>query len=106
MGAIVIDVARGAVKMAVTKAAGADYVMDASDDITELVRALGGADVVFDPVGGAPFNAALRATNREGRVIVIGIASGEIPQILTNYLLVKNITVIGFYWGGYLKFNP
>jgi NADPH2:quinone reductase len=106
MGATVIGVARGTAKMAVAKAAGADHVIDASEDITAAVRALGGADVVYDPVGGPSFKAALRATNREGRIVIIGFASGDIPQIPANHLLVKNITVIGFYWGGYLKFNP
>jgi NADPH2:quinone reductase len=106
MGATVIGVARGATKMAVAKAAGADHLIDASEDITAAVRALGGADVVYDPVGGSSFKAALRATNREGRIVIIGFASGDIPQIPANHLLVKNITVIGFYWGGYLKFNP
>jgi NADPH2:quinone reductase len=106
MGATVIGVARGAAKMAVAKAAGADHVIDANEDITAAVRALGGADVVYDPVGGSTFKAALRATNREGRIVIIGFASGDIPQIPANHLLVKNITVIGFYWGGYLKFNP
>jgi NADPH2:quinone reductase len=48
----------------------------------------------------------MRATNREGRMITIGFASGDVPQIPANHLLVKNITVIGFYWGGYLKFDP
>jgi len=106
MGARVIGVARGADKMAVAKAAGADHVFDASDDIRAQVRALGGADVVYDPVGGDAFTAALRATNREGRIISIGFASGEVPQVRANHLLVKNITLIGFYWGGYLTFNP
>lgn len=106
MGATVIGVARGAEKMAVALAAGADHVIDASDDITAKVKSLGGADVVYDPVGGDAFKAAMRATNREGRMVIIGFASGDVPQIPANHLLVKNITVIGFYWGGYLKFNP
>ena len=107
MGANVIAVARGADKLAVAKAAGADHLIDSeTQDITAQVKALGGADVVYDPVGGDAFKAALRACNREARVIVIGFASGDVPQIPANILLVKNITVIGFYWGGYLKFNP
>ena len=69
------------------------------------VKALGGADVIYDPVGGDAFKAALGACNREARVVVIGFASGDIPQIPANIILVKNITVIGFYWGGYLSFN-
>ena len=106
IGATVIAVARGADKCAIAKAAGADHVFDASADITAEVKTLGGADVVYDPVGGDAFNAAMRATNREGRILTIGFASGDVPAIPANHLLVKNISVIGFYWGGYLKFNP
>lgn len=107
MGATVIAVARGSEKLAVAKAAGADHLIDSDkDDIKAAVKALGGADVVYDPVGGDAFKAALGACNREARVIVIGFASGDVPQIPANIILVKNITVIGFYWGGYLAFNP
>ncbi len=89
------------------KAAGADHLIDSTtDDITATVKALGGADVVYDPVGGAGFKAAMRATNPGGRIVVIGFASGDVPQIPANHLLVKNIDAIGFYWGGYLKFAP
>lgn len=106
LGATVIAVARGAEKLAVAKAAGADHLIDSStDDIKSAVKALGRADVVYDPVGGDAFKAAIGACNREARVIVIGFASGEVPQIPANILLVKNITVIGFYWGGYLRFD-
>lgn len=106
LGARVIAVARGAEKRDIAKQAGADHVFDASADLTAQVKALGGADVVYDPIGGAAFTAAMRATNREGRIITIGFASGDVPQIPANHLLVKNIDVMGFYWGGYLKFNP
>ena len=107
MGATVIAVARGADKLAIAKAAGADHLIDSTtEDIKAVVKSLGGADVVYDPVGGDAFKAALGACNREARVIVIGFASGEVPQIPANIILVKNITVIGFYWGGYLAFNP
>lgn len=107
IGAKVIAVARGAEKLAIAKAAGADHLIDSeTQDVKAEVKALGGADVVYDPVGGGAFKAALGACNREARVIVIGFASGEVPQIPANIILVKNITVIGFYWGGYLKFNP
>lgn len=106
LGATVIAVARGADKLAAAKAAGADHVFDIDDDIVAQVRALGGADVVYDPVGGDGFKSAMRVTNPEGRIVTIGFASGDVPQIPANHLLVKNITVMGFYWGGYLKFNP
>ncbi|SEM68488.1 NADPH2:quinone reductase [Loktanella fryxellensis] len=111
MGARVIAVARGADKLAVARAAGADHMLDSdAGDLKAQLKALcadiGGVDVVYDPVGGDAFKAALSVCNREARVVIIGFASGEVPQILANLLLVKNITVIGFYWGGYLTFAP
>ncbi len=107
MGARVIAVARGADKLAVCAQAGADHLVDsATGDLRAEVKALGGADVVYDPVGGAQFSAALRACRPEARMIVVGFASGEVPQIPANILLVKNISVLGYYWGGYLAFRP
>ncbi len=58
-----------------------------------------GADVIYDPVGGAAFDASLRCVAPEGRLIPMGFASGTVPQIPANILLVKNVTVIGFYYG-------
>jgi NADPH:quinone reductase len=75
-------------------------------DLREAVKAAGGADVVYDAVGGEQFRAALRATRPEGRILLIGFASGDLPEIPANHLLVKNISVIGFYWGGHLAFAP
>lgn len=107
MGAEVIACARGAAKLEVCKAAGADHVIDSeTDDIRAAVKALGGADVVYDPVGGDQFKAALRACNPEARILPLGFASGDVPQIPANHLLVKNLTIIGFYWGGYTRVNP
>lgn len=107
MGAEVIACARGADKLEICRKAGADHVIDSgTGDIRDAVKALGGSDVVYDPVGGDQFMSALRATNREGRVIVIGFASGDVPQVPANLLLVKNITLIGYYWGGYMAFAP
>ncbi|MHA7850146.1 NADPH:quinone oxidoreductase family protein [Roseovarius sp.] len=107
MGARVIACARGADKLAVAEQAGADHLIDAkTDDIRAACKALGGVDVVYDPVGGDQFDAAFRATNPEGRILSIGFASGTVPQIKANHLLVKNLSVIGLYWGGYLKFRP
>lgn len=107
MGARVIACARGADKLEIAKAYGADHLIDAkTEDIREVVKSLGGADVVYDPVGGEQFTAAFRATNPDGRLLAIGFASGEVPPIPANHMLVKNLTVIGMYWGGYLKFNP
>ena len=106
MGARVIACASGEAKLAAAREAGADHLIDAqTDDIREACKALGGVDVVLDPVGGDPFRAALRACRPEARILAIGFASGEVPQIPANHLLVKNATVIGFYWGGYLRFR-
>ena len=60
-----------------------------------------GADVIYDPVGGEAFDVSLRCVAPEGRLIPMGFASGTIPQIPANILLVKNVTVIGFYYGYY-----
>ena len=108
MGARVIAVARGADKLAVAQEAGADHLIDSdtTPDLRAAIKALGGADVVYDAVGGDTFMAALRATNPEGRLIPIGFAGGGVPQIPANLLLVKNLTVIGLYWGGYMAFRP
>ncbi|MDX1742993.1 MAG: NADPH:quinone oxidoreductase family protein [Ruegeria sp.] len=106
IGATVIAQARGADKLAVAKAAGADHLIDASEDLRTRVKELGGADVVYDAIGGDVFKAAFRATNPEGRLLPIGFAGGDVPQIPANHLLVKNLTVIGFYIGGYLTFRP
>ena len=107
MGAEVIACARGADKLAVAKAMGADHLLDTEHvDLRSAVNALGGADVVYDPVGGDLFNAALRGCNPEARLLPLGFASGAVPQVPANILLVKNLTVLGFYWGGYMRVNP
>ncbi|MEM9435091.1 MAG: NADPH:quinone oxidoreductase family protein [Pseudomonadota bacterium] len=107
MGATVIAAARGADKLAVAKDRGAHHLIDTNtDDLRDVVKSLGGADVVYDPIGGDLFKAALRSCKPEARVLTIGFASGDVPQIAANHILVKNITVIGFYWGGYVNFKP
>jgi NADPH2:quinone reductase len=107
MGAKVIACARGADKLEICRIAGADHLIDAkTQDILAECKALGGVDVVYDPVGGDQFKAAFRACKPEARLLPVGFASGEVPQIPANHLLVKNIDVLGLYWGGYLKFKP
>ena len=107
MGAEVIAVARGDAKLAAAEAAGAHHLIDSeAGDLRGALKALGGVDVVYDAVGGPQFTDALRATRPEGRILTIGFASGEVPKIAANHLLVKNITVHGFYWGGYMAFAP
>jgi NADPH:quinone reductase len=103
MGATAIASAGGADKLAAAKAAGADHLIDyRQEDLRARVLALTegrGADVIYDPVGGEAFNTSLRCVAPEGRIIPMGFASGAIPQIPANILLVKNVTVIGFYYG-------
>lgn len=106
MGATVIAQARDAAKLEVAAAAGADHLIDASEDLRSAVKALGGADVVYDAVGGEVWQAAFRSANPGARLLPIGFAGGAVPQIPANHLLVKNLTVIGFYLGGYMKIRP
>ncbi|WP_439124685.1 NADPH:quinone oxidoreductase family protein [Marivita sp.] len=107
MGAKVVACARGAPKLEAAKTAGADHLIDAeTQDIRTEMKALGGADVVYDPVGGEQFQAAFRSCKPEARILPIGFASGDVPQIKANHLLVKNLSVLGVYWGGYLQFCP
>ena len=105
MGATVIASAGGADKLLAAKAAGADHLIDyRNEDLRAKVLELTGgrgADVIYDPVGGDAFNISLRCVAPEGRLIPMGFASGTIPQIPANILLVKNVTVIGFYYGWY-----
>jgi NADPH2:quinone reductase len=107
LGARVVASARGADRLAVARAAGAEILIDSETaDLKAELRALGGVDVVYDTIGGETFAAALRATRPEGRLIPIGFAGGDVPQVPANLLLVKNLTVIGCYWGGYRTFRP
>jgi NADPH2:quinone reductase len=107
LGARVIASARGAEKLAVAQAAGADEVIDSdAPDLKDRLRALGGVDVCYDPVGGAAFDTTLRAMRPDGRMLAIGFASGTVPQVPANILLVKNVSVMGFWWGGYRSFAP
>lgn len=102
LGARVIATARGPERCAAAGRAGADLTIDSdSPGLKEALRAAGGVDVVYDTVGGPAFDEALRATRPDGRLLTIGFASGAVPQIAANLLLVKNLTVIGFWYGGY-----
>jgi NADPH:quinone reductase len=107
LGARVIASARGADRLAAARAAGADVLIDSeAPGLKDALRAEGGIDVFYDTVGGPAFDEALRATRPDGRVLVIGFASGTVPQIPANLLLVKNLTVSGFWYGGYESHAP
>ena len=105
LGARVIATASTGAKLAVAREHGADETLNYSAGFRDEVLALTGgrgADVVFDPVGGAVFDESLRCIAPEGRLIPIGFAGGTIPTVPANIVLVKNITVIGIYWGYYM----
>ena len=85
---------------------GLNLNMPLSNDMKAAFKALGGVDVVYDAVGGPAFDATLSACRPEGRLLAIGFASGQVPQVPANLLLVKNLSVMGLYWGGYQKFAP
>ena len=110
LGAQVIATASSEEKRAVARAHGADHALLSSDPaLREAIKDLTagrGVDVVFDPVGGALFDLSLRAIAWNGRLVVIGFASGEVPQIPANILLVKNVAALGLYWGSYRKHAP
>eukprot|EP00873_Tetraselmis_striata_P023894 jgi/Tetstr1/444158/TSEL_032052.t1 len=111
MGGTVVAVAAGAAKGAAVRAAGADFWVDSADpklDLRSAVKAVvpSGVDILFDTVGGRAFSAGIRCMKWGGEVLVIGFASGEIPRIATNVVLVKNLTLHGVYWGMYLRNSP
>ena len=110
MGATVIAIAGGAAKCAVARDHGADHVIDhrvdpIRDRIKELTEGRG-ADVVYDAVGGDLFDQCLRAVNWQARMLVVGFASGTIPSIPANMILVKNISVTGVVWGAQAARDP
>ena len=107
LGARVIASARGEARLSIAREAGADMLIDSdAPGLKETLRAAGGVDVVYDVVGGPAFDEALRACRPEGRLLAIGFASGEVPQVPANLLLVKNLTVSGFWYGGFEAHAP
>ncbi|KVC58030.1 NADPH:quinone oxidoreductase family protein [Burkholderia stagnalis] len=110
LGARVIAAASSADKLALCRDAGADETIDyATEDLRRRVDALTGgrgADVVYDPVGGAYSEAALRATAWRGRFLVVGFAAGEIPKIALNLALLKERDILGVFWGDAVRRDP
>jgi NADPH:quinone reductase len=107
-GARSIAVVSSEEKAAVAKAAGADEVVMAAGFREQVAALTGGAgvDMVVDPVGGDRFTDSLRSLATGGRVLVIGFAGGEIPQVRVNRLLLNNVAVVGVGWGAYLSKHP
>jgi NADPH2:quinone reductase len=110
IGSTVIAAASTDDKLAAAKEAGADHVVNYStQDLREAVKAATGGkgvDVIYDPVGGAYTEAALRALAWRGRLLVVGFANGEIPQIPANLLLLKGASAVGVFWGEFAKREP
>lgn len=110
MGATVIAAASSPEKLQVPQRFGADHLIDYSkESLRDRVREItqgAGANVIYDPVGGDLFDQAVRCISWEGRLLVIGFASGRIPQLPVNLTLVKNCSVVGVYWGAYASNNP
>lgn len=107
-GARVIAIANGADRRRLVQAAGADHVFGTDDIRRNVLDATGGrgADIVFDPVGGAAARELMRALAFEGRFVIVGFASGEVPEFPANHVLVKNIDICGFFWGPYQTLRP
>jgi NADPH2:quinone reductase len=110
MGARVIAAASSAEKLAVAKAAGADELIDYSlASLREEIKRLTGGqgvDVIYDPVGGELFEQAVRGLAWNGRLLVVGFASGSIPQLAANLVLLKGAAVLGVFWGAFAQRQP
>ena len=110
MGARVIAAASSEEKLAFCRKLGADEGIDTSKaDLRQRILDLTGgkgADMIYDPVGGALTEAALRATAWRGRFLVIGFASGNIPSVKLNLALLKERQILGVYWGDWTKHDP
>lgn len=109
LGARVIAAASTDEKLELCKARGADAVINYShEDIKARAKELsnGGVDVVYDPVGGALALSALRAMAWGGRYLVIGFASGDIPDVPLNLVLLKSCQIVGVFWGAFSMREP
>ncbi|MFF2453727.1 NADPH:quinone oxidoreductase family protein [Isoptericola sp. NPDC058082] len=108
-GAQVIAVVGNPAKAAVATAAGAHHVLVRGADLAAQVKELtggAGADVVVDPVGGTAFEQSTRCIAFEGRIVVVGFASGDVPRVRANHALVKNYDVLGLHWALYQQRRP
>ena len=110
LGATVIATAGSEEKLGIAKRLGADQAINYSSesirDRTKALTADRGADVIFDPVGGDVFTESLRSIAFGGRLLVIGFASGRIPEVPANLVLLKNCAIVGVFWGSFAKRDP
>ena len=110
LGATVIATAGSTAKLALARAHGADHVInyreqEFRDEVLALTQGRG-VDAVYDPVGGDVFMQSLRCMAPEARIMPVGFAGGDIPQIPANLLLVKNLIVCGLNMGLYYGWSP
>ncbi|MDX2033388.1 MAG: NADPH:quinone oxidoreductase family protein [Blastocatellia bacterium] len=110
LGARVIATAGSDEKLQFCLSQGAEHAIDYRNpgwvDEVKTITGGRGADVIYDPVGGEVFDLSTKCIAPEGRLLVIGFAGGTIPSIAANRILLKNISIIGAYWGGYLEHHP
>ncbi len=113
LGARVIATASAEEKLQFCLSQGAEHALRYSDatssnwvDQVKQITAGRGADVIYDPVGGEIFELSTKCVAPEGRLLVIGFASGTIPSITANRILLKNMSVVGVYWGGFVEKHP
>lgn len=110
MGARVIAAASSEAKLEFARSSGADETVNYSEEpLKDTVKAMtngNGVDVVYDPVGGELADQAFRATAWQGRYLVIGFASGDIPKFAANIALLKEASIIGVWWGTWCAKNP
>ncbi|WP_405790094.1 NADPH:quinone oxidoreductase family protein [Streptomyces sp. NBC_01367] len=109
-GATVIGVVGGKAKVRTAEEVGCDLVIDrTTEDVVSRVKEFTGgrgADVVYDPVGGASYAASAKCVAFEGRIVVVGFASGDVPAPALNHALVKNYSILGLHWGLYATKDP
>jgi NADPH2:quinone reductase len=110
MGARVIACASSEDKLSLCREHGADETINyATEDLRERIKALTdgkGPDVIYDPVGGSFTETALRSIGWDGRLLVVGFAAGDIPKLPLNLTLLKSASVVGVFWGAFLRRDP
>jgi NADPH2:quinone reductase len=110
MGARVIACASSGDKLAACKQLGADETINyETEDLRERIKQITndkGVDVVYDAVGGKYSEPALRSLGWNGRFLVVGFAAGEIPKIPLNLTLLKGCSIVGVFWGSFMRKEP
>lgn len=110
LGAHVVAAASSGAKLAAARESGADETIDySSESLRDRMKEITGGkgvDVVFDPVGGDHLEQAVRASAWRGRVLVVGFASGTIPKVPANLLLLKGASLVGVFWGAFRQNEP